>query len=124
MKFKLPLFSALVSLFFIYSLFVYTGGTEISPGAENAGPLAVNGKLLWQKHNCISCHQLYGLGGYIGPDLTTVIEKKGEAYAKAFILNGTQRMPNFHLTEEEARSLVEYLAYVNSTAVTYQLSSH
>lgn len=124
MNLKLPLFSALSGLFFIYSLFVYTGGTELSPELAKTSASVVNGKLLWQKHNCISCHQLYGLGGYIGPDLTTVTSKKGEPYAKAFILNGTQRMPNFHLTEEEAQSLVEYLGYVNSTAVSYNLNSN
>lgn len=78
--------------------------------------------MLYQKHNCTACHQLYGLGGYLGPELTTVISQKGkgELYAKAFLQSGTQRMPNFHLTGEEVQDLLEFLTYVDSTAVTYK----
>ena len=83
---------------------------------------AIRGKLLFQKYNCTSCHQLYGLGGYLGPELTTVISQqgKGEFYANAFLKSGTQRMPDFHLSEEEVNDLVQFLKYVDKTAVTYK----
>lgn len=119
MNFKLLLFCVLSILFFTYSVFVYTSGTELAPALAKISPSVAEGKLLWQKHNCIACHQLYGLGGYLGPDLTTVISKKGALYARAFILNGTQRMPDFHLTEAEIQALIDYLGHVNATATTY-----
>jgi nitric oxide reductase subunit C len=120
MNLKMALFSVLSSLFVFYSLFVYTIGTGLHENLAQAGPSVSRGKELWQNHNCTACHQLYGLGGYLGPDLTMVVPKRGGAYAKAFILSGTERMPNFHLTEEESQALVDYLSYISSTAVTYQ----
>ena len=83
---------------------------------------AVRGKSQYQKYNCTACHQLYGLGGYLGPELTTTISQpgKGEAYAKTFLQNGSQRMPDFHLQEKEIHELIEYLKYVDASAVTYK----
>ena len=73
------------------------------------------GQQLFQDHNCIACHQFYGLGGYMGPDLTNVISNRGEAYSRAFIAAGTQRMPNFNLSNEETDALVAFLAFVDQT---------
>jgi nitric oxide reductase subunit C len=82
---------------------------------------AIEGKLLYQKHNCTSCHQLYGLGGYLGPELTTILAEPGrEDYDRAILKTGTQRMPDFRLNEEEIDNVIEFLKYVNTTAVTYK----
>ena len=83
---------------------------------------AITGKVLYQKYNCTACHQIYGLGGFLGPDLTTVVSQqgKGEAYIKAFLQSGTQRMPDFHLSKYDINSLSEYLKYIDSTAVMYK----
>ena len=100
-----------------YSSWVYTKGTEL------AKPLIYTeqqqkGKQLWQQNNCISCHQLYGLGGFIGPDLTHVISDKnrGKALAVAMMKNGNNVMPNFQFKDEDVNSLVSYLTYIDSTA--------
>lgn len=84
---------------------------------------ATRGKLLFQKHNCTSCHQLYGLGGYLGPELTTMISQqgKGENYAKTFLKSGSQRMPDFHLSDDAIDDLIEFLKYVDTTAITYKV---
>ena len=81
---------------------------------------AKQGKLLWQINNCQSCHQLYGLGGYMGPDLTLVTTTKrgGEKYTRGMLLNGGARMPNFHFTGGEADAIIAYLSYVGNTAIT------
>jgi nitric oxide reductase subunit C len=78
---------------------------------------AANGKLVWQKYNCQSCHQLYGLGGYLGPDLTNCIaqEGKGELYVKAMIEVGTKQMPAFKLSDQEVTSLMAFLYSINKT---------
>ena len=123
MKLKLKIFLALFSLFFIYTLFVYTKGAEGPPIAMNEK--AIEGKLLFQKYNCTACHQLYGLGGYLGPELTTIISQPGrEPYSRAILKTGTQRMPDFHLNEAEVDNLIEFLKYVDATAITYKGKSH
>ena len=68
-------------------------------------PAADRGRQLYQEHNCVACHQFYGLGGYMGPDLTNVISNRGAAYARAFMAAGTQAMPNFNLRDEELDAL-------------------
>ena len=70
---------------------------------------ARSGQQLFQESNCIACHQFYGLGGYMGPDLTNVISNRGEAYSRAFISAGTASMPNFGLNQEEVTALVAFL---------------
>ena len=78
--------------------------------------------MLFQKYNCTACHQLYGLGGYLGPELTTVWSNiyGGEALIKAFLRNGSVRMPNFNLKTEEIEDIISFLKYVDSTAITYK----
>lgn len=76
---------------------------------------AATGKLYWQKYNCNACHQIYGLGGYLGPDLTNVYSKRGPDYIKAFLKNGTSIMPAFHLTEKETKDLVSFLKDIDAS---------
>jgi nitric oxide reductase subunit C len=76
---------------------------------------ARHGQRVFQDNNCIACHQFYGLGGYMGPDLTNVIRNRGEAYSRAFITAGTQRMPTFNLSMEETDALIAFLAFVDQT---------
>jgi nitric oxide reductase subunit C len=116
---KLYLALFLFTVFLIYTAVVYTSGTDGPSVVMNSK--AVNGKLLYQKYNCTACHQLYGLGGYLGPELTTVMAQHGrEDYVRAILKSGTQRMPNFDLNNNEIDNLIEFFKYVNSTAVTYK----
>jgi nitric oxide reductase subunit C len=89
-------------------------GTETSHDAPISDE-ARRGQRLFQEYNCVACHQFYGLGGYMGPDLTNVISRYGPAYARAFITTGTARMPNFGLAADEVDALVSYLEFVDST---------
>ncbi|MDX5348875.1 MAG: cytochrome c [Hymenobacteraceae bacterium] len=102
--------------FLVYSGFVYKA--EV-PASATQAPLrqVTEGKLLWQKHNCSSCHQLYGLGGYLGPDLTNTLSAKGKgpAYAAAILKSGTQVMPDFKLSNTEIASLLAFLEHVDNS---------
>lgn len=126
-QYKRIIFFFLFLSFIIYSFLVYTSP---APKGENSflTENAVEGKLVFQKYNCIACHQLYGLGGYMGPDLTNVASTKGLDYAKAFILSGTDKMPAFKISEEELSMLLEYLNYVDKTGVSpsdqYQINKN
>lgn len=78
---------------------------------------AIAGEQLWQENNCTACHQFYGLGGYLGPDLTNVISSKGEAYASAFLNSGINAMPLFDFSEEEKKEIVAFLKHVDGTGI-------
>ena len=79
---------------------------------------AIKGKIVFQEKNCISCHQIFGLGGYLGPELTNTISQKnkGKAYAEAVITGGIGRMPNFHLKSDEVQAVMAYLEYIDNSS--------
>ena len=95
--------------FLVFSGFVYT--QAVPENVTPTDPKAIHGKQIWQEKNFSSCHQLYGLGGYLGPDLTNVISAKGKGkiYAAAIMKSGTQVMPNFHLNDMEIEALLAFL---------------
>lgn len=107
----------LLTTFGLYNYVVYN--TEGYIAAEKLSPQAVKGQELFQSNRCWSCHQLYGLGGYLGPDLTNVYsdEKKGPLYIKAFLNSGVKSMPQFHFDEVEKDAIVEYLKQVDETGI-------
>jgi len=123
---KIAIFLFLFTSYVVYSAFVYSAGTESTIQLTNAEKDAVRkGKLLYEQYNCVSCHQLYGLGGYLGPELTTAYSdpQRGELFMKAFLQGGGPRMPNFHFSEQEIRDIILYLKYVDASAVSYKKSN-
>lgn len=117
---KRLIFWGLFVLFVLDTAIIYVSENANNPGAQYLTQGAKKGKLIFQEKNCVSCHQVYGLGGYMGPDLTNVMSApgKGDLYVKAFIQNGTARMPNFHLSERDINDLAEYLRYVDKTGIS------
>ena len=101
-----------VAAYLIYSFTLYT---SLPVKQCIVDKRVENGKLVWQKYNCNSCHQLYGLGGYIGPDLTNVYSKRSEAFIKAFLKNGTTAMPNFNINDYEMDCLLKYFNSIDNS---------
>jgi nitric oxide reductase subunit C len=122
---KIVAFISLFVTYLVYSIIVYTKGTEkdISLSASEQSNIK-KGSHLFQQYNCTSCHQLYGLGGYLGPELTTAYSDpaRGELYMKTFLKGGGPRMPNFHFKDVEVDALISFLKYVDESAITYKVS--
>ena len=98
--------------FLSYSGFLYTVmPVKYKPSKQQED----SGKLIWQDYNCNACHQIYGLGGYLGPDLTNVYSKRGEEYIKTFLTTGTGAMPVFHLSQSESNSLLAFLKDIDAS---------
>lgn len=112
------IFLTLCAAFLAYSLSIYLKPLPAKKNNFNKN-LAASGRLVWQKYNCQSCHQFYGLGGYLGPDLTNIYSQpgKGEAVIRAMIKNGTKQMPSFQLPESEIQLLLEFLKSVDASGV-------
>lgn len=111
---KYGLYAGLLLSFSAYTLFVYTQPVAV---ASQTTPDSVMGKMIWQERNCVACHQLYGLGGFLGPDLTNVYSAtgKGPAYIKAFVRSGTNVMPSFDMSDQELEYMVAFLAHVDAS---------
>ncbi len=111
----MTIFLFLIGVFSIYNYFLYTSNSNYY--TVKLSKKAVRGEELWLKNNCNSCHQIYGLGGYLGPDLTNVYSKegKGEKYIKSIVNSGINSMPKFNFSEEEKSSLVQFLKEIDQT---------
>ncbi len=105
----------LITAFLIYNFTLYTSKSNY--GTTQLSQKAVKGESVWLKYNCNSCHQLYGLGGYLGPDLTNIYSAKGkgEIFIKAMVNSGIKVMPKFDLSENEKDELVQFLKEVDQT---------
>ncbi len=106
------LFSILVASFLIYSFYLYN---NLPFKSSIATEETLKGKDIWQEKNCNACHQIYGLGGFLGPDLTNVYSLKSPEHIKAFIISGTNVMPKFNLSNNQINCLLTYLKSVDAT---------
>lgn len=107
-----------LSIFFIlYSFNIYLKPLTDSKIAVHDKNIAAKGRLVWQKYNCQSCHQLFGLGGYLGPDITNIASdpNKGKEYIKAMLSSGVKQMPVFKLSDAELDDLYLFLSSVDET---------
>ena len=79
----------------------------------------VEGKRVWQKHNCNDCHTILGIGGYYAPDITKVSKYRDKAWLARFLKDpedvwqAKRKMPNFHLSDAEIASLVSFMDWVS-----------
>jgi len=53
----------------------------------------IRGKEIWESNNCMGCHTLLGEGGYYAPELTKVIDRRGEGYVKAVLMSPVPGAP-------------------------------
>ncbi|MEN8124831.1 MAG: cytochrome c [Bacteroidota bacterium] len=76
------------------------------------------GKTLWEKNNCMGCHTIMGEGGYYAPELTKVVERRGDAYIKAALMTPVPWQPNkrkmvaYNMTEAEADDMVAFFKWI------------
>jgi nitric oxide reductase subunit C len=67
----------------------------------------VHGKELWESNNCMGCHTILGEGAYYAPELTKVVERRGEAVAAGLpqgpqaMFPGQRKMVQYDFTDEE-----------------------
>lgn len=112
MKFKpIYVFLTLVVLFISYSFTIYLRPISVKYKDGIDLKKAAHGRLVFQKYNCQSCHQLYGLGGHLGPDLTNEYSRLdgNEAAMRIYFKGGMKQMPKFELSTEEEDLLIEFL---------------
>lgn len=112
---KMIVLVSLIVIFIIYNRLIYSS-ESYSPSIA-LSPKAIKGQNLWQSNNCWSCHQIYGLGGYLGPDLTNIYShpNKGPDYINAFLNSGIKSMPYFNFTEVEKEAIIEYLKVIDQS---------
>ncbi len=82
---------------------------------------ALLGAELWHQHNCQACHQLYGYGGFLGPDLTNVATLHGPDGLRerlAWVLEeGPGAMPVIPASSGDLDALTAWLVVMDETGV-------
>lgn len=86
------------------------------PRGLKAAPKLTRGRALFEEKGCRGCHKLDGVGGVIGPDLTTVARAGGRTpeWLMAHFRNPQEVVPNsamprLDLDESEVEALTMYL---------------
>jgi nitric oxide reductase subunit C len=122
-RFRRIMLVSLVGIFLTQTWLVYS-----DPAGRNT-PLsaqAVLGSKVWHRHNCQACHQIYGFGGFLGPDVTNVAARLGDAEGSVEALaerlatvltTGSERMPAFHLEPEDRLALATFFVELSETGV-------
>lgn len=105
---------ALIITFMAYNTIIYT--SDSAYGKISLSKKAQQGENIWLQNNCNACHQLYGLGGYLGPDLTNEYSRvPNQNYLKAMFNSGVKTMPQFHFNTKEKEMLIQFLKEVDQT---------
>ena len=78
----------------------------------------VRGKELWESNNCMGCHSIIGEGGYYAPELTKVVERRGDGYIKAVLMSPIpwapkgRKMVAYKMSQEDADAMVAYFKWI------------
>jgi nitric oxide reductase subunit C len=108
------LFASMVASYAILSVVAYTD--HPNPPGPQLSDLEREGLDVWRRNNCQVCHQIHGFGGFLGPDLTNLVDEKREDIEFAKLLtNGYAKMPALHLPDEDQRAVLAFLRAVNRT---------
>ena len=105
------LLAGLVLCFGLQTALVYFDPAGTAP----LGREAAAGRRIWQRNNCQSCHQLYGFGGFLGPDLTNVASRLAPQRFVRLLDEGSGRMPAFDLSVDEAAAVMAFLWAMDET---------
>jgi nitric oxide reductase subunit C len=105
----------LVLCFALQTTLVYS---DDASGVELEGE-ALAGSELWHVHGCQVCHQLYGFGGFLGPDLTNVASRyPGDQLRdqlEVVLTNGSGQMPSFELHSGDVDAFAAFFVEMNKT---------
>ncbi|MBL4657342.1 MAG: cytochrome c [Flavobacteriales bacterium] len=119
LKTKQWLYAVLCMSFLAMSLSVYVNTENVDRGSELMSAEVMQGRQLFMDYNCTSCHQIFGLGGYMGPDLTNCYSSDGGPQrAEMWLRNGFGAMPNLELSDQEISELMAFLAYIDRTGTS------
>jgi nitric oxide reductase subunit C len=87
---------------------------------ENLTESVIRGKELFDENNCMGCHTILGEGAYYAPELTKVMDRRGEGYVRAALMSPVpwaprgRKMVAYGFSEEEANDLIEFFTWIGN----------
>ena len=101
---KKTMLTVLVAAFVVQTALVYSDERQEPLSAD-----ALSGRELWHANACQVCHQVYGQGGFLGPDLTNASSYLDNARLDLLLKEGSGQMPAFGFTDEQVSHMAAYL---------------
>ncbi|NOY90614.1 MAG: c-type cytochrome [Deltaproteobacteria bacterium] len=86
--------------------------------ADQITPEVARGKEIWDHKNCMGCHTIFGEGAYYAPELTKVMERRGEVFVRGMLRDpaamypGQRQMVQYDFTDAEIDDLVAFLTWI------------
>ncbi|MFH1169140.1 MAG: cytochrome b N-terminal domain-containing protein [Chloroflexota bacterium] len=104
------------SLVLVVLIALEIGGAVTAPARPRGevDPLVQQGHKVYDEINCAYCHSINGVGGAIGPDLSSVASQLTKEQITTYLLNPDSMVPNtlhpkLQFTTDELNALVAYL---------------
>ena len=104
----------LVAAFAVQTALVYSD--EPTGAIDDA---AVRGRQLWHDNGCQVCHQFYGQGGFLGPDLTNAYRRVDTVRLKSILTIGSGQMPAFDFTAPQIQDFRSFLKAMDRPDLGY-----
>ena len=102
---KKRLLAVLVLCFLVQSISVYRDDVDLELSME-----AIEGRHIYHESACQVCHQLWGQGGFLGPDLTNAASRVDETRLVSLLTVGSGQMPAFNFN---SRQIDQMKAFMN-----------
>ncbi|NMA69292.1 MAG: cytochrome c [Desulfitobacterium sp.] len=79
----------------------------------------VAGKIVWQQYNCVSCHTIFGHGGYVGKDLTSIasemtIKEMEEFFSSPSLIPPHKKVFHQSLRKREVEAIYSYFEFLST----------
>ena len=108
-------------VFSLLGAFAAQGYLVYSDGVAAAHPpltqLEKKGRAVYLRSNCAACHQIFGFGGFLGPDLTNAAQRVPRARLDELLTKGSLQMPAFSLASEDIDAVEAYLRALDRTGI-------
>jgi len=101
---KKIMLGVLVACFAVQTGLVYTDDVDLQLSEQ-----AVEGRRLFHEKSCQVCHQLWGQGGFLGPDLTNSASRVDETRLASLLTVGSGQMPALHFDEAQIAAMRAFL---------------
>ena len=98
----------LVGSFVVQTGLVYSDDVDIELSDD-----AVQGRVLFHDGSCQVCHQLWGQGGFLGPDLTNAASRVDETRLASLMTVGSGQMPAFGYTPQQIAYMRTFLEEID-----------
>lgn len=92
---------------------VQTGLVYSDERHEPLSEAAVRGRQLFHENSCQVCHQLYGQGGFLGPDLTNAASRVDDTRLASLLTVGSGQMPAFGFSPDQIADLKALLEQID-----------